>query len=154
VNDHILFVCTGNTCRSPMAACLFQALAGEPFSGQSCSAGLLAGAGQPASPEAIRAMAERGLSLQSHRARQLSPALVQEAAVILTMTRVHKTEVAGRFPGCEGKLFTLGEYIGEPNRDIADPFGMPQETYRLVANQLADIILCVIERMQRECGAQ
>lgn len=137
-----------------MAARLFQALAGEPLSGRSCSAGLLAGEGQPASLEAIRAMAERGLSLQSHRARQLSAAMVQEAAVILTMTRAHKTSVASRFPGCEGRLFTLGEYAGEPDRDISDPFGMPQETYRLVANQLADIIQRVTERVQRECGAQ
>ena len=96
-----LFVCTGNTCRSPMAAALLQnkinsASAGTAYS--VASAGLAAWPGQPASPEAVLVMGQRGLSLADHRAQQVDFDQIAASRIVLTMTRAHKEALLRLFP--------------------------------------------------------
>lgn len=95
----VLFVCTGNTCRSPMAAALFNQAAGDTGY-RAESAGLAAFHGDPATDAAIRVMANLGYSdLSGHRSRALSPWLVDQAEWILTMTAAQALTLRQIFPG-------------------------------------------------------
>ncbi len=138
----ILFVCTGNTCRSPMAAILLRekiksAAGGASFSVD--SAGLAAWAGQTASPEAVLTMAERGFSLTHHRARQVDPERIAASNLVLTMTRSHKESLLRLLPAARDKTFTLAEYAGGET-DVADPIGGTVQSYRDCADQLTKMI--------------
>ena len=137
-----LFVCTGNTCRSPMAAALLQnkinsASAGTAYS--VASAGLAAWPGQPASPEAVLVMGQRGLSLAGHRARQVDLDQIAASRIVLTMTRAHKEALLQLFPAAEDKIFTLAEYTGG-RIDVADPIGGTLQEYHTCADQLTKLI--------------
>ena len=108
----ILFVCTGNTCRSSMAAALAAHLAAaRSLDVDIASAGLAAREGEPATPAAVQALAEMGLDLSSHSARQLTATMVREAELILTMTAGHKEYILQKYPEARGKTFTLKEYV-------------------------------------------
>ena len=137
-----LFVCTGNTCRSPMAAALLQnkinsASAGTAYS--VASAGLAAWPGQPASPEAVLVMGQRGLSLADHRAQQVDFDQIAASRIVLTMTRAHKEALLRLFPAAEDKIFTLAEYTGG-QVDVADPIGGTLQEYHTCADQLTKLI--------------
>ena len=137
-----LFVCTGNTCRSPMAAALLQnkinsASAGTAYS--VASAGLAAWPGQPASPEAVLVMGQRGLSLAGHRAQQVDFDQIAASRIVLTMTRAHKEALLRLFPAAEDKIFTLAEYTGG-RIDVADPIGGTLQEYHTCADQLTKLI--------------
>ena len=137
-----LFVCTGNTCRSPMAAALLQnkinsASAGTAYS--VASAGLAAWPGQPASPEAVLVMGQRGLSLADHRAQQVDFDQIAASRIVLTMTRAHKEALLRLFPAAEDKIFTLAEYTGG-RIDVADPIGGTLQEYHTCADQLTKLI--------------
>src|SRR5947209_20053459 len=118
----ILFVCTGNICRSPLAAALLQrALAQRGIDGlEVASAGTGAWDGAPASEGAYLVGLERGLDLSGHRARLLTRELVDQADLILTMARHHRARVDEL--GGEGKVFVLGEYAGKGGDEVSDPF--------------------------------
>ncbi len=107
----ILFVCTGNTCRSPMAEALFREIAGAGESGfQVISAGTSAGRGVPAAEEAVQVLKEKGIDLSEHQSRPITEELLKEADLILTMTRSHKESLLQLEPGVGDKVFTLKEY--------------------------------------------
>ena len=137
-----LFVCTGNTCRSPMAAALLQnkinsASAGTAYS--VASAGLAAWPGQPASPEAVLVMGQRGLSLAGHSARQIDFDQISASRIVLTMTRAHKEVLLRLFPAAQDKIFTLAEYTGG-QVDVTDPIGGTLQAYHTCADQLTKLI--------------
>jgi protein-tyrosine phosphatase len=132
----ILMVCTGNICRSPMAAgLLLQRLASEGLDGQHrvCSAGTWALDDRPASEHAVEVMAERDVDIAGHRARNLTSAIVAEADLILVMSREHEQIITNTWPQYRWKVYRLSEMAGK-RRDIQDPFGLPIEEYRACAD--------------------
>jgi protein-tyrosine-phosphatase len=142
----VLFVCSGNTCRSPMAKALAQALAterGVSFSAD--SAGLYAQGGSLASDNAVRAMREdHGLDIGAHRAKAVDKALVDWADVVVCMTAAQQSALLGRYP--DAKVTTLGAW-GEGAGDVADPFGGSLATYRACAVHIRGLILNAVERI-------
>ena len=131
---HILIVCVGNICRSPMA----EAVLRHELRGQEQvtveSAGLGALVGEPASEHALALMQERGLDVSSHRAQQLTPEQAKNADLILVMTSSQKKAIETNDPVVRGKVFRLGEWLGE---DIPDPYRHPREAFE-VALELID----------------
>ncbi|MEO3947206.1 low molecular weight protein arginine phosphatase [Gorillibacterium sp. CAU 1737] len=108
----ILFVCTGNTCRSPMAEGLLRKMALEAgLSIEVKSAGVAAMEGSSISSHSQRVLADKGVRERLH-SQPVRESLVTEADLILTMTARHKNQVLSRFPSAQGKIFTLLEYAG------------------------------------------
>ncbi|MDR3591058.1 MAG: low molecular weight protein arginine phosphatase [Negativicutes bacterium] len=138
----ILLICTGNTCRSPMAEVFLQEKVkkgGLADRIKVLSAGLYAGGESPASPGARAAAARRGLDLAGHRSRQLLPEYVQAADLVLTMTQSHKSAVKALAPEAAGKVYSLGEYAGAPG-DVPDPFGSGYEEYEACAVVIEELL--------------
>lgn len=141
---NILFVCTGNTCRSPMAAGMMHKIAEEKnLDIRIESAGLFANEGENASSEAIIVMLEYGVDLTGHHAQIINEELIEKSDLILTMTPAHKmvlNDIA------QNKTYTLCEYAGL-DYDIEDPFGGSVEDYRRTAEQIEKAVLKVAERI-------
>ena len=138
----ILIVCTGNVCRSPMAAGLLRARLqadGRADEYRVLSAGTWTEAGRPASPYARQVMAERGLDISDHRAQEISPELVDAADLILVMTRAHREALVAEFPEAASRIYLLSEMIGK-SYDIADPYSSSLTYYSYCADELETII--------------
>lgn len=134
--QHILTLCIGNICRSPIA----EALLAQQFPDKTIwSAGLGALVGKPADPLSIEVAAEHGLDLSAHRGQQLAGWMCQTAELILVMEQSHKVEVEQQYPLVRGKVFRLGE-LGK--FDIADPYRQPRgafdTAYAHIARGVAD----------------
>ncbi|HMC19050.1 MAG TPA: hypothetical protein VKH16_07475 [Gemmatimonadales bacterium] len=145
-------VCTGNICRSPLAAALLErALAGRGSEGLAVSsAGTGAWDGAPVSEGAYLVGLERGLDLSGHRARLLTRELVESADLVLTMARHHRARVDEL--GGEGRVFVLGEYAGREGdeAEVSDPFGGDLDVYRDTCTELEGFIQAAVERIVKE----
>lgn len=118
----LLFVCTGNICRSPMAEGLARTYAASRgWAVEVASGGILDLNGRPAEPNAVRAMEEIGIDVRGHRSRQVSGELVAWADYILAMELAHCSELRRRFPEADSKVMLLGSFGG--SMEIADPMG-------------------------------
>jgi protein-tyrosine phosphatase len=138
----VLFVCTGNTCRSPMAETVFRHLVAERLGCRPdeieqhgmvvASAGIAAWGGGKASTGAIEAMQEQGADLSGHESQPLTENLVRQADVIWTMTASHRTTILAQFPESGGRVAMLST----DRLDVIDPIGGTLETYRKCAAQI------------------
>ena len=136
VKPVIVLVCTGNTCRSPMAETLLREQLRKKFGCEDAvrvlSAGVAASQGSGASPQAIEVMGKRGLDLTGHSTRGLDDAVMNVADLVLTMTRGHRAAILAAWPDMQDRVFTLRRDGG----DISDPVGMPLEVYEACAEQI------------------
>ncbi|MFA7368841.1 MAG: low molecular weight protein arginine phosphatase [Kiritimatiellales bacterium] len=147
----LIFVCTGNTCRSPMAEGLLRSLLGPNCGWEVSSAGVHASNGLPASTGAVTALRDQGLDISAHRSRRLTPSLVRGADLIVTMTGGHRDAVLAIDPQSEGKVFLLKSFgIAQCAADIYDPVGEALDVYRRVRDEidaaLPDLILYMMEK--------
>ena len=148
----ILLVCTGNICRSPLAAAQLERALGERAAEgiRVSSAGTGAWDGAPVSEGAYLVGLERGLDLSGHRARLLTRELVEQADLILTMARHHRARVDEL--GGEGRVFVLGEYAGREGdeAEVSDPFGGDLNVYRDTCSELEALLQAAVERIVKE----
>ena len=137
----VLFVCSGNTCRSPMAMVLFNALCverGLPYRAE--SAGVHANQGNAASDGAFHAMKERGLSLARHAAQPFTLMLAREARLVVAMSESHAAIIRARYPAVRMVVF---------DPPIRDPYGGSITQYRATADALAARMEWVLEQLQQ-----
>ncbi|NEU30413.1 low molecular weight protein arginine phosphatase [bacterium LRH843] len=131
----VLFVCTGNTCRSPMAEALFRSRVKDEVEVK--SAGVQAFSNSPASEGTQTVLDERNI-WHSHTSQVLSEDLLKWADVVLTMTKGHKDMIYLLYPESCEHVYTLKEFVNPNSQDtdIADPIGGPIEAYRETAEQI------------------
>jgi protein-tyrosine phosphatase len=137
----VLFVCTANICRSPMAAALFKnklEKEGELRRWRIESAGTWARNGFPAAEKSRVLLDERGLSLESHLSRAITQKLMGQFDLILTMERGQKEALRVEFPEVADRIYLLTEMVGEYS-DINDPIGGPQADYEKTIEELEEI---------------
>ncbi|MCP8967921.1 low molecular weight protein arginine phosphatase [Ectobacillus ponti] len=144
---NILFVCTGNTCRSPMAEAVLRHQSKGRFEVK--SAGVFAAVGSDASQHAKSALAEQSIDI-NHTSRQLTEELIKWADLVLTMTRGHKEIVMQSFPGAADKVFTLYEYAGESEEDVADPYGGSLTRYQRTLDELVRLVGQLVKKLEDE----
>jgi protein-tyrosine-phosphatase len=147
---NVLFVCTGNTCRSPMAEALARAaLERRGWTHVRVdSAGTSAGWDAPASEHAIAVCSEHGLDLEGHRSQPLTPELVRWADLILAMSSTHLDAVREIDVDVDDRAALLSEFAGEDGAGIDDPFGGAIEPYRRTFRQLERLVDAALQRLE------
>ncbi|MEE9370466.1 MAG: Sua5/YciO/YrdC/YwlC family protein, partial [Sedimentisphaerales bacterium] len=140
-----LFVCTGNSCRSPMAEGIFRKYLAEKLQCdvdhltemgyKTYSAGIMNMAGYPASAEAIAACAAKGIDIKAHKSETLSRQLIEESDFIYAMAQIHRERVIAISLEAADKCVLLTE-----DKDIPDPIGQPQEVYDRCAEMIEEAV--------------
>jgi protein-tyrosine-phosphatase len=144
----ILFVCSGNTCRSPLAEALLKRMAAEAGRAdiEVSSAGTQAWDGSPASDGSLLVGMERGLELSAHRSRQLTTEMLQDADLVLVMAPAHKTHAKEMHPPANVHL--LGGYVvGGTASAVQDPFGGDLAAYRETADEIERELQGILEKI-------
>ena len=148
----VLFVCTGNTCRSPLAEVLFRDLAKQRGDYEVLSAGVGAFSGQPASRHSQELARQLGLDLSAHRSRSVTVDLVDAATHIFAMSRGHFADLLEDYPNAEDKMYLVSEFAAEDDlrgRDLADPFGGGLEDYRKTLQRLERLLPSVFNYIEQ-----
>jgi protein-tyrosine phosphatase len=148
----VLFICTANVCRSPMAEAIFNALAKDrdlPF--RSESAGTAALEGRPIAPNAVAALEEVGIYPEAHRARQVSEAMIEESELVLVMSARHAAALHRLCGNLSQKIYTLPEYASGSRIEegVPDPYGHTMAAYRSSVRQLYMYVERAVERIGR-----
>ena len=149
---NILFVCTGNTCRSPMAQGILKEKAKE--NGLDIvvkSAGIYALDGQNASKNAVKSLALDDIDISSHRANIIHRDLVEEADLILTMGNSHREVLISKYDFIENKTYTLKKFAYGIDEDVRDPFGGDINVYNNTKEELKKALDEVVKKLKEEC---
>jgi protein-tyrosine-phosphatase len=147
----ILFVCSGNTCRSPLAEAIMKRIVADTGSKDIdvSSAGTQAWDGSSASDGSLLVGMERGLDLSNHRSRRLTDEIIADSDLILVMAPSHLAHVKDMAPGANVHLlggYGAGESVGTT---LQDPFGGDLEAYRETANDLERELEALLHRLKR-----
>jgi protein arginine phosphatase len=145
----ILFVCTGNTCRSPMAEAVLRHRGADRFEVKSC--GVFAMDGSDASIQAKEVLKENDIN-HKHQSSTLREKDIDWADYVFTMTAHHKWAIMDQYPGASDKVFTLKEYVLEDpeDMDVSDPFGGSVELYRHTYSELDSLIEQLIMKLAKD----
>lgn len=148
----IMFICTGNICRSAMAhAMLKQQIKNMNKNVEVYSCGVYAQNGDIPTEEAISVLKTiYGIDLTKHKATNIANSNIQEMDIILCATTSHKNNVISRYPELKEKIYTMKEYAEYPQNDIDinDPWGGSYETYKKSAKEIAECIQKIIEKIK------
>lgn len=150
----ILFICTANQCRSPMAEVIGRNLFTRAYpdtTWQVGSAGVRAVDGYPATPASATVAGRHGFDLSRHFSRALTAELVESSDLLVTMTGAHKWAILNSFPQAQDRVFTLGELSGK-YADVDDPIGMPFEEYVRTYDLLVGWITAALPQIARQTG--
>ena len=141
MNKTILFICTGNSCRSPMAeGFLKEMLSGEKGI-KSDSCGIISSSFGGATPQAIKIMKEKGIDISTHRTKTISKDLIDGADLILVMEAKHRQKVQELSPEAGNKAFLLKDFARDKNNlEVKDPIGLSDEIYREVAREIKNAL--------------
>lgn len=144
----VLFVCTGNTCRSSMAEGIFNRIAKEKGKDyKATSAGILAYEGLPATDEAVEVLKEEyDIDISHHKSRSIKREYLEDADLVFTMTMMQRKTLVSKYPEFADKIFTLNEFAGNEG-DIDDPFGYGKDVYKKTAEELYTSISRIIEKL-------
>ena len=147
----LLFVCTGNICRSPMAEVIARARLGEKSGWKVASAGVAAIDGEPASEAAVVACRELGLDLRQHGSQPVTRELLEKARWVVVMTETHREVLSRRFPEFHARIRTLKSFgFSKDFGDIPDPIGGSLDVYRTVRDAiesaLSDLVIFLMEQ--------
>jgi protein-tyrosine phosphatase len=148
----VLFVCTANVCRSPMAEAIFNAMAEDrqlPFRAR--SSGVAALENEPMAPNARAALEEAGIPAGHHRARQVSESMLRKADLVLALSPRHVAKLQKHYGGLSHKVHTLPQYAsGAPGEDgIPDPYGQTMTAFRASVHQLVGYIDSLVEALRK-----
>lgn len=149
-NRLIVFVCTGNICRSPMAEYLLRDRLGGDSGWEVASAGVMAGRGMPASRSGAEVLAGKGIDMGPHTSRPLDAELVDDATLIVVMTTSHREQVLQLFPSAREKVFLLKSFDSAGNdEDVDDPIGATIDVYHRICGEIESALPGLIEFMER-----
>lgn len=147
----IMFICTGNICRSAMAHHLFEKMLidNKVNNIEIYSSGIYAENGWHSTYEAIEVMKEYDVDLKKHRATNTSHSEIKDMDLILGMTDRHKEELIYMYPELKDKIYTLKEYVGETKDGISikDPWGFDIATYRFCAAEINKCLELLIKKI-------
>ena len=153
----ILFVCTGNTCRSVMAQGLLKnMLRGEGIEDvKVSSAGIAALSSYGIYGILEKVLKEEDIEISNHKPTQVTPQIVKDADLILVMERRHKQAILEMAPEVENRVFLLKEFAGEKeNLDIPDPIGQPEEAYRKRLQEIKGYLLKILKKIKKDWSSR
>lgn len=147
----VLFVCTGNTCRSVMAEGLMKEMVKVRDDIRVLSAGILAIPGFGPSKNTIEACNKHGIDISKHITRNLTEEMIKESDVVLVMEKIHKDYILDKWGYCKDKVFLLSEYGKAADTgidsDIRDPIGQPIEVYDACLNNIKESLERLIKSL-------